>query len=345
MSSVNLVVLSVVLSFFTALSQATEFSEKWEVLDSKARALYHEGKYVRALIVAQDAHDLAESETGLWSDSMAVSLNLLGNIYRKQEKYDKAERALKHHLVIFSKKFGRSHPYTMRSLDDLARIHALKGDYDSAEKYFKRVLMVREVAQEVGDESIEVSFLNLAQMYFLKKDYEESKTFYQKLLKFRQDKYGDGHDKVFAVINELAELHYLINPESASAAGSRILSKTTEQTLAINGIPGATYVRKKYSKKGWDSHMGLQPRSSEVLTKLYNRSCRICHDTGSAGAPVRDDIATWQKRLAVRPQQEMVENTLKGYGGMPPKGLCMNCTASQIEQLVGYLLGALAEDE
>lgn len=80
---------------------------------------------------------------------------------------------------------------------------------------------------------------------------------------------------------------------------------------------------------------GGAARSGE---QVYNTACMSCHTTGAAGAPKLGDGAAWAPRLAERTKEGLYTSSIKGYKGMPPKGLCMNCSDDELHAAVDYML-------
>lgn len=68
----------------------------------------------------------------------------------------------------------------------------------------------------------------------------------------------------------------------------------------------------------------------------YNQACAACHAVGVAGAPKAFDAAAWQPKLATG-MNTLVTSVTQGKGAMPPKGLCMDCSAEQFEALIKYM--------
>jgi cytochrome c5 len=68
----------------------------------------------------------------------------------------------------------------------------------------------------------------------------------------------------------------------------------------------------------------------------YNQSCMACHAVGVAGAPKAFDAGAWAPRLAVG-MDSLVASVTNGKGAMPPKGLCMDCSADQFKQLITFM--------
>lgn len=76
------------------------------------------------------------------------------------------------------------------------------------------------------------------------------------------------------------------------------------------------------------------------VTATFDQNCAMCHNTGMAGAPRRDDTAHWEARLADAGFDTLVNNAINGVNAMPPRGMCTTCSDENIAELVRYLSGA-----
>lgn len=68
----------------------------------------------------------------------------------------------------------------------------------------------------------------------------------------------------------------------------------------------------------------------------YQKHCMMCHSTGLAGAPKSFEADAWAPRLAAG-MDAVVTSATNGKGAMPPKGLCMDCSADQLKSLITYM--------
>jgi len=75
------------------------------------------------------------------------------------------------------------------------------------------------------------------------------------------------------------------------------------------------------------------------VAATFDQNCAMCHNTGMAGAPRRDDTAHWEARLADAGFDTMVTNAINGVNAMPPRGMCTTCSDENIAELVRYLSG------
>lgn len=68
----------------------------------------------------------------------------------------------------------------------------------------------------------------------------------------------------------------------------------------------------------------------------YAASCFACHGTGAAGAPMTGDATAWETRMA-KGMDTLVKNATNGINAMPPRGLCMDCSADEFKELITYM--------
>ena len=79
---------------------------------------------------------------------------------------------------------------------------------------------------------------------------------------------------------------------------------------------------------------GGAPRSGE---EIYGANCVACHGTGAAGAPKFGDKAAWAPHIA-KGKDTLHKHALEGFQGMPAKGLCSNCSDTEIFATVDYMM-------
>ncbi|KEI71486.1 c-type cytochrome [Endozoicomonas elysicola] len=91
------------------------------------------------------------------------------------------------------------------------------------------------------------------------------------------------------------------------------------------------------SKEAFDPTLAsqLQPEDSH-LSAIYNRSCKACHTIANTGAPLTGDSYSWDSRMD-KGMDELLDNVINGFGGMPPFGMCMDCDPEQFEALITFM--------
>lgn len=70
---------------------------------------------------------------------------------------------------------------------------------------------------------------------------------------------------------------------------------------------------------------------------VYNSKCTACHSTGAAGAPKIGVADDWADRIA-KGVDALYTSAIGGLNGMPPRGLCMDCTDDELKAAVDYML-------
>ncbi|MFC6335921.1 cytochrome c5 family protein [Pseudomonas sp. CCM 7891] len=81
----------------------------------------------------------------------------------------------------------------------------------------------------------------------------------------------------------------------------------------------------------------LMPLYSAQATQdpegVYNRVCVACHAGQLPSAPKRGDQAAWEPRLA-QGMDTLVQHVIQGFKAMPPRGLCMECSAEDYQAII-----------
>ncbi len=77
-----------------------------------------------------------------------------------------------------------------------------------------------------------------------------------------------------------------------------------------------------------------ETRSGDII---YNKHCKMCHASGAAGAPKFGVVADWQPRIG-KGVAGLVKTATSGKGAMPPKGMCMDCSAEEIQATIEYMI-------
>ena len=68
----------------------------------------------------------------------------------------------------------------------------------------------------------------------------------------------------------------------------------------------------------------------------YDKSCKVCHATGAAGAPKTGDAAAWAPRMS-KGMDTLVKAVNTGLNAMPPKGMCFDCSDEDYQAMITYM--------
>ena len=84
--------------------------------------------------------------------------------------------------------------------------------------------------------------------------------------------------------------------------------------------------------------LGPATPADPALADIYNRSCRSCHAQGQAQAPLTGDREGWAPRLE-QGMEVLLDHTIDGYKGMPPMGMCFDCSEDEFRALIRFMSG------
>ena len=118
---------------------------EWNILNQEVIELHRQGKYVRAVVVAQKALEVAESNVGPDHPDVALSLNNLALLYQTQGEYAKAEPLFKRSLDIMEKALGPDHPAVATALENLAALYRATNQDKEALELDKRAERIRAI--------------------------------------------------------------------------------------------------------------------------------------------------------------------------------------------------------
>jgi len=113
------------------------------------------------------------------------------------------------------------------------------------------------------------------------------------------------------------------------------LTANQEQAVAERLAPhGELVMESEVATAAPAAAAGGEPRAGD---EIYNRYCMSCHMTGAAGAPKLGDAAAWEPRIG-QGMDVLYTHSIQGFKGMPPRGLCMDCSDEEIQGTVDYIV-------
>ncbi|MDH1100429.1 c-type cytochrome [Pseudomonas mosselii] len=76
--------------------------------------------------------------------------------------------------------------------------------------------------------------------------------------------------------------------------------------------------------------------ATQAPESVFNHSCQMCHNGQLPMAPRKGDTEAWKPRLA-QGQEVLVKHVTEGFNAMPPRGLCMDCTAQDYAAVIDWM--------
>lgn len=79
--------------------------------------------------------------------------------------------------------------------------------------------------------------------------------------------------------------------------------------------------------------------ATPAIQKIYDTTCSNCHGKPGTGAPQVGDAKAWAPRVA-QGREIVLGHIINGYKGMPPMGMCMQCSEDDFVAVTEYMSGA-----
>lgn len=84
--------------------------------------------------------------------------------------------------------------------------------------------------------------------------------------------------------------------------------------------------------------LSTPPKSYIHLGKaIFEEHCVLCHGNGIAGAPRFGNKADWKLRIKKK-FLLLLEHVKNGYGAMPRKGTCLECSSEDLKAAIDYII-------
>ena len=183
-----------------------DFPEAARMLNQAGEYLDLRAQYAETEALYQQSLAIREKALGPEHSDVAVSLNNLATLYRKQGKYEEVEPLCRRALAISEKTLGAEHPFVAQILNNLAWLYRRQGKYAEVEPLCRRALGINEKA--LGAEHPDVAdILNtLALLYEDQGKYSEAEALYQRSLAIREKALGAEHPDVTYSLSNLASI-------------------------------------------------------------------------------------------------------------------------------------------
>lgn len=191
-------------------SSEQQRDHKLEILLLKfklAQLFYISGQYDIAeqhfkelLLIAEKTNDL---------NLKGTLLEYLALIYRLLLKYEEAEPFHKESLQLSKQLYGKKHPNTATSYDNLGSLYEKLGKYELAETLLKKALHIREEVLGSDHPHTATSYNSLALFYESLEDYEKAEKLYEKALQINEKLLGKNHPNTAAAYNNLGNIYKL----------------------------------------------------------------------------------------------------------------------------------------
>ncbi len=122
-------------------------------------------------------------------------------------EYDRAAVLAKQALKLAKKIFGRMHPNTLDSMNNLALLYKAQGRYEQAEPLYTETLALKKEILGLKHPATLLSMNNLAALYQAQGRYEQAEPLYTETLALRKEILGLKHPRTLTTMSNLAGLY------------------------------------------------------------------------------------------------------------------------------------------
>ncbi len=88
------------------------------------------------------------------------------------------------------------------------------------------------------------------------------------------------------------------------------------------------------------SILKISSKDTPVGKRIFENKCILCHKNGIGGAPRLGNHSDWAPRVKKK-FSFLLKHVITGYRAMPPKGACLECSMSDLEMAIHYMLDQL----
>ena len=153
-----------------------------------------------------------EAEEAIEGDDLGELNKLVHKLYRLG-KYPKGIEVANEAVALAEEKYGKKHPYTATTYNDLAQLYRSMGEQDKALEYYNKALIICE--EELGTDHPDTATIynNLAGVYESRDEQEKALEYYKMALMIHEEALGTNHPDTATTYNNLAGLYRGMNEQ------------------------------------------------------------------------------------------------------------------------------------
>jgi tetratricopeptide (TPR) repeat protein len=311
-------------------------------LNAKIQKLYGEGKFAEATPLAERMLALAETRFGRDNPNVAVALNTLGELFRRQRRYNEAEPLLMRSAALLESVPGRE---LASSLNNLALLREDQGRPDEAEPLYRRAVYVAEHAVGVDAQFAITMLSHLGGYYISMGRYAEAKPLYERALTYAEKAFGPNHLEVADLLHGLANV---FREQGKYAQAEPLYNRSLavlEKTLGPNHPKVGEVLDNLallYKEQGRNTQAERLHKRAIAITNAgdsLERARSILEQLRAAGQYLRAlPYAESALQLTIRKYGEMHSNTAEAYYNLAD----LTHYIGEAKKAIGYYEKALA---
>ncbi|KAL7755426.1 hypothetical protein ACKLNR_014524 [Fusarium oxysporum f. sp. zingiberi] len=239
-----------------------------EVLTNISWYMLMIGEYSQAEMPAKAAVQARSCILGLDHPLTLNSINNLASTYRKQGRWEEAEKLFVEVMEMSKAKLGVDHPSTLTSMANLASTYRKQGRWKEAEKLEVEVMQTRKAKLGVDHPDTLTSVANLASTYRKKGRWKEAEKLEVEVMETRKAKLGVDHPLTLNSIANLASTFWKQGRWEEAEKLEVEVMQTRKVKLGVNHpdtLTSMTNLASTYRKQGrWKEAEKLEVEVMEM---------------------------------------------------------------------------------
>ncbi|KAJ4382485.1 hypothetical protein N0V86_002820 [Didymella sp. IMI 355093] len=191
-----------------------------------AMAVHNEGQYEEAEKLMRSGITVLEKHLGPKKVEVLAARNDLGSTLLRLKRYDEAKDEYQYVLDQLKEVVGMENPFTMRTLQNLARYYNLRGDYTRALPMFEQAFDLRRRVLGLEHPSTLRTWHNLAYVHCLLGQMNEAENMFASVVAAKEKVLGPLH---WDTLNAMTGLANIYRTTGQTAKAHDLYKKTLER--------------------------------------------------------------------------------------------------------------------
>ncbi len=255
------------MALFAADKMVTpDWSIRANVFQTQAMILAMQQRFDEAEALLLEAMEIHRSRQSVGRYRLAVSLNNLGELYRRQGRLEEAQALCLESLNLRRQLLGNCHQSTFACLNNLGLIEHMKGQPEQARSFYEEALSVSLEGFGESHPNTALCMTNLGQLLMRLGEFDRAESNLQKALKIFVDRYSGKHPNIITTRSHLGRLYYEQQQFEDAADQYREAANLSEELL------GSLHATTKLMQSSYESltFILLQSAMKDVSEAVIN---------------------------------------------------------------------------
>lgn len=306
---------------FSVLFSPSVIAQSLEELNKNFEELYSQGNLTEALVYAEKALVLAESELGKEHSEYRSGLDNLITVYFELELFDKALPLSLELLENTKVNIGEDNPEYRSQISNIATLYYKKGQLDQAQLFYQEAL--ENTINNLGKNNAEYAtqLNNLASIYREKGQYDKAVPLFEEVLEVTERSLGKNSPEYGTRLNNLANLYRITGQYNQALPLFLEAMEVTEKTLGKDHIEYSSHLNNLsllYRKMGrFEEALPLSLEALKIVEKQLGKQHSAYSICLSNTALIYKELGQYENALPL--YLEVLDITEKSLGKQHPQ--------------------------